>query len=139
MNVGLQNQNSREVLKLGAAKENIEKIVAKMPGNVKVNATFTTNVAGKDLAWDMSFQFNLDKEDPFNLVIKDKKATISAGTVSDAKVVLTGDPNSIVKICNGKGDFTHAISREEITVAQGKVMDVIRLTKAITLVLQATK
>jgi len=50
---------------------------------------------------------------------------------------MSGDPNSIVKICNGKGDFTHAISREEITVEKGKVMDVIRLTRAITIVLKA--
>ena len=124
---------------MGAAKENLEKIVTEMPGNAKVDATFSTNIAGKEVAWDMIFQFNLENEDPFNLVIKDKKATVVAGTASGAGVVLTGDPNSIVKICNGKGDFTHAISREEITVAEGKVMDVIRLTKAITLVLQARK
>ena len=124
---------------MGAAKENLEKIVSEMPNNSKVvDGTFVTNIAGKDVAWDMTFQFNLDNEDPFNLVIKDKKATVSDGKI-DAEIELTGDPNSIVKICNGKGDFTHAISREEITVAKGKVMDVIRLTKAITLVLQARK
>ena len=83
--------------------------------------------------------FVLENEDPFNLVVKDKVAKVNEGSDSNANVVLTGDPNSIVKICNGKGDFTHAISREEITVAQGKVMEVIRLTKAITLVLQARK
>lgn len=125
---------------MGVAKENLEKILAEIPGNAKVvDGTFVTNVAGKDVAWDMTFQFNLDNEDPFNLVIKDKKATLSDGTLPDAQIVLTGDPNSIVKICKGKGDFTHAISREEITVAEGKVMEVIRLTKAITLVLQARR
>lgn len=124
---------------MGAAKENLEKIVAEMPSNSKVvNGTFVTNVAGKDVAWDMTFQFKLDNEDPFNLIIKDKKATVADGIIA-AKILLTGDPNAIVKICNGQGDFTHAISREEITVAEGKVMDVIRLTKAITLVLQAKK
>jgi hypothetical protein len=84
----------------------------------------------------MTFQLTLDGEDPFNLAINGDKATISDGVASNAGVLLTGDPNSIVKICNGQGDFTHAISREEITVAEGKVMDVIRLTKAITLVLK---
>ena len=122
-----------------SAKEELEKIVGGMEGNAKVDATFTTNVAGKDLAWDKTFQFNLDEEDPFYLEIKDKKAKVLDGSASDAEIILTGDPESIVKICNGKGDFTHAISREEITVAEGKVMDVIRLTKAITLVLQAKK
>lgn len=124
---------------MGTAKDNLERIVADMPGNAKVDATFTTNVSGTNVAWDIAFQFNLDNDEPFNLVIKDKKASVADGINSEAKVVLTGDPNSIVKICNGKGDFTHAISREEITVAEGKVMDVIRLTKAITIVLQAKK
>ena len=136
MKIGLRNPNSREGAKMGAAKDSLENIIKNMSGNTKIEDIFTTNVAGKDVAWDMTFQFNLDNEDPFNVLIKDKKASISAGAISDAKVVLTGDPISIVKICEGKGDFTHAISREEITVAEGKVMDVIRLTKAITLVLK---
>ena len=42
-----------------------------------------------------------------------------------------------MRICEGKGDFTHAISREEISVEQGKVMDVIRFTRAITIILKA--
>jgi len=49
---------------------------------------------------------------------------------------MTGDNNAIVKICNGKGDFTHSISREEISVEKGKVIEVIRLTRAITIVLK---
>ncbi len=121
---------------MGTAKDNLKKIVLKMEDNLKVEDMLTTNVGGKDIAWDKTFQFNLDNEDPFFLEIKDKKVKIIDGTVSDAGVLLTGDPNSIVNICNGKGDFTHAISREEITVAEGKVMDVIRLTKAITIILK---
>ena len=49
---------------------------------------------------------------------------------------MTGDSEAIVRICNGKGDFTHAISREKITVEQGKVMDVVRLTRAISTALK---
>ena len=108
-----------------------------MAGKEKVDAMYTTNIGGKDVAWDMTFQFNLNKEDAFYLEIKDKKASVSDGTASNAGVVLTGDSNSIVNICDGKGDFTHAISREQIKVEKGKVMDVIRLTKAITIVLKA--
>ena len=121
---------------MGAAKENLDKISAKFAGNAKVEAMFSTNIEGKEIPWEMTFQLTLDGEDPFNLAINGDKAIISDGVASNAGVVLTGDPNSIVKICNGQGDFTHAISREEITVAEGKVMDVIRLTKAITLVLK---
>ncbi|MHA1499876.1 MAG: hypothetical protein ACTSRT_20285, partial [Promethearchaeota archaeon] len=66
----------------------------------------------------------------------DQKAYISEGIKQDAEIVISGDPNAIVRICEGKGDFTHAISREQITVKKGKVMDVIRLTRAITIVLK---
>ena len=124
---------------MGAAIDNLKKIVSGMEGNQKVDAMFTTNISGKDVAWDMIFQFNLKNEDAFYLEIKDKKASITEGTASSAGVVLTGDSISIVNICKGKGDFTHAISREEITIAEGRVMDVIRLTKALTIVLQSKK
>ena len=59
-----------------------------------------------------------------------------SGTVADAQIVLSGDNEALVRICQGKGDFTHAISREQIIVDKGKVMEVIRLTKAITIVLK---
>ncbi|MHA1291426.1 MAG: SCP2 sterol-binding domain-containing protein [Promethearchaeota archaeon] len=121
---------------MGVAKENLEKIVEEMEGNKKVNALFGTDIGGKDVDWDMTFQFNLNGEDPFYLEIKNRKAKLFDGKASNPEVVMTGDNNAIVKICHGKGDFTHAISREEISVEQGKVMDVIRLTKAITLVLK---
>jgi len=84
----------------------------------------------------MTFQFNLDNEDPFYLEIKERKGKLVDGTLSNAEIVMSGDNNAIVRICEGKGDFTHAISREQITVEKGKVMDVIRLTRAITIVLK---
>lgn len=121
---------------MGLARQKLLEIIEKLNQNEKAQAVFVTNVAGKDIDWEMSFQFNLDNEDPFYVDIKNHKAFLSKGTKSDARIVISGDPNSIVKICNGKGDFTHAISREEITVKKGKVMDVIRLTRAITTVLR---
>jgi len=124
---------------MGSAKDSLIKIIEQMNKIPKAQAVFVTNVAGKDVDWEMSFQINLDKESPFYLIIKNKKAAITDGTKSDAEIVMSGDPNALVKICNGQGDFTHAISREEIIVEQGKVMDVIRLTRAIIIVLQAKK
>ncbi|MFX1410951.1 MAG: SCP2 sterol-binding domain-containing protein [Promethearchaeota archaeon] len=121
---------------MSLARDNLAKVIEKMNQNEKAQAVFVTNVAGKDVDWQMSFQFKLDNEEPFYLEIKNRRTNLSEGTNSDAFVVMSGDPNSIVKICNGKGDFTHAISREEITVEKGKVMDVIRLTRAITIVLK---
>lgn len=122
---------------MGIAKENLTKIIDKMNIIPKAQTVFVTNIAGKDVDWDMTFQFNLNNEDPFYLEIKEKKVKIVDGTLSNAEIVMSGDNNALVRICEGKGDFTHAISREQITVEKGKVMDVIRLTRAITIVLKA--
>jgi putative sterol carrier protein len=121
---------------MGIAKENLTNIIEKLNGITKAQNVFVTNIAGKDVDWDMSFQFNLDNEDPFYLEIKERKGKVVDGTLSNAEIVMSGDNNAIVRICEGKGDFTHAISREQITVEKGKVMDVIRLTRAITIVLK---
>lgn len=121
---------------MGAAKENLIGIIEKLNQNEKAKAVFVTNIAGKDVNWDMSFQFNLENEEPFYLNINNQKGMLSDGKKSDADIIMTGDPEAIVRICNGKGDFTHAISREKITVEQGKVMDVVRLTRAITTALK---
>lgn len=121
---------------MGQAKESLIKIVEKMNKNPKAKDIFVTNVAGKDTDWEMSFQFNLNNQDPFFLEVKNRKLKLSNGVKSDAIVLMSGDPTAIVRICEGKGDFTHAISREEITVEKGKVIEVIRLTRAITTALR---
>jgi len=121
---------------MGHAKENLMKIVERMNKNPKAQAVFVTNVAGKDVDWEMSFQFNLDKDEPFFLEIKNRISNLSDGFKSDAFIIMSGKSDAIVRICEGKGDFTHTISREEILVEQGNVMDVIRLTRAITIVLK---
>lgn len=121
---------------MGLAKENLESIAKKINKNSKAQKVFITNISGKDVYWDTIFQFDLDNEDPFNLEIKDTKASIYDGKVENPDILLTGDNKAIEKVCKGQGDFTHAISREEITVEKGKVMDVIRLTRAITIILK---
>jgi putative sterol carrier protein len=102
----------------------------------KALQVFVTDIDGKPVNWSMAFQFNMENEDAFYLEIKDQQVSVNTGTLQDAKIVISGDNKSIIKICQGKGDFTHAISREEIKVEKGKVMDVIRLTRAITIVLK---
>jgi putative sterol carrier protein len=123
-------------MNMGAAKENFLRIIEKVNQNKKAKAVFVTNIAGKDVNWDKTFQFNLVNEDPFYLDISNQKGTLTDGTKIDADIIMTGDSEAIVRICNGKGDFTHAISREKITVEQGKVMDVVRLTRAISTALK---
>jgi len=119
------------------AKEKLGVIVEKINASPKAQSVFITNVAGKDVNWEMSFQFNFDKEKPFFLEVKNQAGKISDGIKSDAEIVISGEFKAIERICEGKGDFTHAISREQITVEKGKVMDVIRLTRAITIVLKS--
>ncbi len=117
---------------MGVAQERLSEIIQKINSSPKARAVFVTNVAGKDIDWKMSFQFNLEDTEPFYVQVANQTATLHTGRLDDPDIVMSGDPQSIVKICEGQGDFTHAISREEITVEKGKVMDVIRLTRAIT-------
>ncbi len=121
---------------MGVASENLGNIIEKLNTIEKAQAVFITNIAGKEVNWEMTFQFNLDNEEPFYVEIKERKAKVVIGTILEAENVMSGDNNAILRICEGKGDFTHAISREQITVEKGKVMDVIRLTRAITVVLK---
>ena len=121
---------------MGQANENLMKIIEKMNENPKAQAVFVTNIAGKDVDWEMSIQLNLDNDEPFYLEIKKQKSKVLDGTKSDPIIVMSGKSDAIVRICKGKGDFTHAISREEIIVERGNVMDVIRFTRAITIVLK---
>jgi hypothetical protein len=121
---------------MGKAKESLSYIIEKLNTIPKAQAVFVTNISGKDVNWEMSFQFNLNIENPFFLEIKNRKIMIYNGSKSDARIVMSGDPHAIVRICEGKGDFTHAISREQINIEKGRVMDVIRLTRAITIVLK---
>jgi len=122
---------------MGIVSENLGNIIEKMNTTEKAQAVFLTDIGGKSVNWKMSFQFNLDNEDPFYVEIKECKIRLVQGTMADAKIIMSGDSDAIIRICEGKGDFTHAISREKITVEKGKVMDVIRLTRAITIVLKA--
>lgn len=138
MKYGLINPNMKEESDLGVARDSLGEILEKMNTIEKAQVVFVTNIAGKEVDWEMTFQFNLESEDPFYVEIKDRKANLVDGTLSNAQIVMSGNNNAIVKICQAKGDFTHAISREEITVEKGKVMDVIRFTRAITIVLKAS-
>jgi len=122
---------------LGVAFESLEKIIWKMNQIPKALQVFVTDIDGKSVNWNIKFQFNLDNEDSFYLEIKDQQLSINLGTSEDSEIVMSGDNNALTKICQGQGDFTHAISREEIKVVEGKIMDVIRLTRAITIVLKA--
>jgi len=90
--------------------------------------------------WRYTIQFKLDGEDdPFFLVVKDGIGKVFVGEDINADMLITGDSNSIIKISQGKGDFTHGISREEITVEKGKVFELMRISRAIGVALKEQK
>jgi putative sterol carrier protein len=122
---------------MSEVKAKLEKVIQQINETPKARQVFVTNKAGKDVDWDMIFQFNLKDQDPFYLQIQNTAGKLHEGHSDNPDIIMSGKPEAIVKICKGQGDFTHAISREEITVEQGKVMEVIRLTRAITSALKA--
>ena len=79
-------------------KEKLKIIVEKMNSIPKAQAVFVTNIAGKDVDWEMSFQFNLDNEEPFFLEIKNKAVILSDGVKSDALIVMSGESKAIERI-----------------------------------------
>jgi len=90
--------------------------------------------------WRYTIQFKLDGEDePFFLVVKDGIGKVIVGEDINADMLITGDNNSIIKTSQGKGDFTHGISREEISVEKGKVFELIRISRAIGVALKEKK
>ncbi|MGV9174184.1 MAG: SCP2 sterol-binding domain-containing protein [Promethearchaeia archaeon] len=122
---------------MSEAKAKLEEIIQMINNTEKARQVFVTNKAGKDVNWDMIFQFNLEGQDPFYLQIQDTKGKLHDGQAENPDIVMSGNPRAIMKICNAQGDFTHAISREKITIEHGKVMEVIRLTRAITAALKS--
>ncbi len=90
--------------------------------------------------WRYTIQFKLDGEDaPFFLVVKDGIGKLIVGEDANVDMLITGDKNSIIKTSQGKGDFTHGISREEITVEKGKVFELMRISRAIGVALKEQK
>ncbi len=90
--------------------------------------------------WRYTIQFKLDGEDdPFFLVVKDGIGKVIVGEDANVDMLITGDKNSIIKTSQGKGDFTHGISREEITVEKGKVFELMRISRAIGVALKEQK
>ena len=90
--------------------------------------------------WKYTIQFRLDGEDePFYLEVKNGTGIVIIGENPNVDMVITGDKNSIVRTSHGKGDFTHGISREEISVEKGKIFELMRVSRAIAAALKEQK
>ena len=103
----------------------------------------TSSKAQKILAaenWHVIFQFDLDGENsPFFIEVKEGKVNLQEGTHPNPTMLITGDTSSIARASRGQGDFTHSISREEIEIKKGKVMELIRYGRAISAALKEKK
>jgi len=121
-----------KVVKVGEAKNESSKIIALINATPKAQ-----KILGAE-NWNVIFQFKLD-EDPFFIEIQTGKATLKPGTHPNPTLLITGSGASIARASRGQGDFTHSISREEVEIKKGKVMELIRYGRAITAALKEKK
>lgn len=122
------------VEKMGEARTESENIIKLISENNKAQKIISAE------NWGVVFQFNLDGEsEPFFIEIANGKATVKGGTHSDPTLLITGEGASIARASRGQGDFTHSISREEVEIKKGKVMELIRYGRAIAAALKGKK
>ncbi len=130
---GLKNRNLK-VERVSEAKIESEKIIALINASPKVKKILEAE------NWHAIFQLNLEGETkPFFIEIKNGKATLQEGTNPNPTLLITGKGSSIARVCRGQGDFTHSISREEIEIKKGKVMELIRYGRAISAAVKEKK
>jgi alkyl sulfatase BDS1-like metallo-beta-lactamase superfamily hydrolase len=116
---------------MGEAKTESENIIDLINASVKAQKVLAAE------NWQVILQFDLDGEDkPFFIEVKNGKANLHEGTHSEPTVLITGDGASIARASRGQGDFTHSISREEVEIKKGKVMELIRYGRAISAALK---
>ena len=133
MRFGLKNQNLR-VVRVGEAKAESAKILKLINENAKAQKI----LAAED--WNVVFQFELAGEpEPFYIEVKSGKASLITGKHPNPTLLLVGEAASIARASRGQGDFTHSISREEVEVKSGKIMELIRYGRAIAAALKGQK
>jgi hypothetical protein len=116
---------------MGDAREETEKIVAAINAKPKAQAILAAE------NWNVVFQFDLVGEsEPFYIEIKGGKAIVKGGKHPAPQLFIAGKGTSVARASRGQGDFTHSISREEIEVKKGKVMELIRYGRAIAAALK---
>ena len=119
---------------MGEAKIESEKILKLINASPKAQKVLAAE------NWNVILQFELRTEpEPFYIEIKDGKATLNVGKHSDVTLLIIGDGEGVARASRGQGDFTHSISREQIEVKKGKVMELIRYGRAINAALKEKK
>jgi len=122
------------VVKVGEGKTESEKILKLINENAKAQKILTAE------NWNVVFQFELDDEpEPFYIEVKDGTVSLQSGAHSDPTLIIAGEGASIARASRGQGDFTHSISREEVEVTKGKIIELIRYGRAIAAALRGKK
>ncbi|GAB4316265.1 MAG: hypothetical protein Kow0069_18430 [Promethearchaeota archaeon] len=116
----------REAAGKVAALADVEAAVARVNGSEKARAV----LAAED--WSAAFQFDLSSGESFHVVVSGGEAGVGVGRHPSPTVVVAGSAAAVAKASRGEGDFTHAISREEVRVQAGKVADLIRWSRALS-------
>ncbi len=116
---------------MGEARQETEKVIALINSKPKAQAIITAE------NWNIVIQFDLAGEpEPFYIEIKSGKAVVKGGKHADPTLFIAGKGTSVARASRGQGDFTHSISREEIEVKKGKIMELIRYGRAIAAALK---
>lgn len=119
---------------MGEGKTESEKILKLINENAKAQKILTAE------NWNVVFQFELDDEpEPFYIEVKDGTVSLQSGAHSDPTLIIAGEGASIARASRGQGDFTHSISREEVEVTKGKIIELIRYGRAIAAALRGKK
>ncbi|NVM27458.1 MAG: hypothetical protein HWN65_01340 [Candidatus Helarchaeota archaeon] len=119
---------------MGEARTESEKVLKLINENTKAQKIISAE------NWNVVFQFELDGEpEPFYIEIKDGTSNLKSGTHPDPTLIIAGEGGSIARASRGQGDFTHSISREEVEVKKGKIIELIRYGRAIAAALRGKK
>ena len=123
-----------KVVKVGEARTESEKVLKLINENAKAQKIISAE------NWNVVFQFELAGEpEPFYIEIKDGMANLKSGIHPDPTLIIAGESMSIARASRGQGDFTHSISREEVEVKKGKIIELIRYGRAIAAALKGKK
>ncbi|MHA1131813.1 MAG: SCP2 sterol-binding domain-containing protein [Candidatus Helarchaeota archaeon] len=119
---------------MGEAKTESENIIQLINASTKAQKILAAE------NWNVILKFDLDGEPkPFYIVIKDGNVSVTEEADSEPTLIIVGDGTSIARASRGQGDFTHSISREEVEIKKGKIMELIRYGRAISAALKEKK
>ena len=84
--------------------------------------------------WSTVFQFELDGEKTFYIVVNQGKFEIQQGIYPKPKTVVSGEILALKELLNGIVDVTHFIAGGKLRLIRGDYFDLLNLSRAAYLV-----